>query len=65
MAAENAWRYNHPALTGVDPAVVGSSMNSLGRWAEPDEIAAAVAFLLSDDASYLTGSTLDAAGGWI
>ena len=65
MAAENAKHYTHPALAGVDPDVVGKSMNSLGRWADPDEIAAAVAFLLSDDASYLTGSTLDAGGGWI
>jgi tetrahydroxynaphthalene reductase len=40
-------------------------MNSLGRLANPDEIASAVAFLLSDDASYVTGSTLDAAGGWL
>ncbi|MET0701485.1 MAG: SDR family oxidoreductase [Mycobacterium sp.] len=65
MAAENAKHYTHPALADVDPNVVGASMNSLGRWAGPDEIAAAVAFLLSDDASYITGSTLDAAGGWI
>ena len=65
MAAENAKHYTHLALAGVDPDVVGKSMNSLGRWADPDEIAAAVAFLLSDDASYLTGSTLDAGGGWI
>jgi NAD(P)-dependent dehydrogenase (short-subunit alcohol dehydrogenase family) len=65
MAAENAKHYGHPALADVDPDVVGRSMNSLGRWADPDEIAAAVAFLLSDDASYLTGSVLDASGGWI
>jgi 3-oxoacyl-[acyl-carrier protein] reductase len=65
MAAENAEHYNHPALANVDPAAVGRSMNSLGRWAEPEEIASTVAFLLSADASYITGSTLDAAGGWI
>ena len=65
MAAENAKHYTHPALAQVDPEVVGKSMNSLGRWANPDEIASTVAFLLSDDASYVTGSTLDAAGGWI
>jgi hypothetical protein len=38
-------------------------MNVLGRLAEPDEIAAVAAFLLSPDASYITGATIDASGG--
>lgn len=38
----------------------------MGRLAEPAEIGRAVAFLVSDDASYLTGATLDVNGGfWI
>jgi NAD(P)-dependent dehydrogenase (short-subunit alcohol dehydrogenase family) len=37
----------------------------LGRWGEPSEVAAVVAFLASDDASYLTGAVLDVSGGWV
>lgn len=35
----------------------------LGRFAEPEELAAAVAFLASDDASFITGSTFLVHGG--
>ena len=37
----------------------------IGRLAEPEEIAAAVAWLSSDDASDVTGHTLVADGGWL
>jgi len=37
----------------------------MGRLAEPDEIADAIAFLLSPQASYITGTTLQVDGGWL
>ncbi len=36
---------------------------ALGRVAEPEEVAAAIAFLASDDASFITGVTLPVDGG--
>ena len=36
----------------------------LGRAAEPEEVAAGIAFLCSNDASYITGQTLAIDGGW-
>ncbi len=46
------------ANTGLGPA------HLLGRIAEPDEIAAAAAFLLSSDASFVTGSDMLVDGGY-
>ena len=37
---------------------------TLGRVGQPDDIAGVAAFLLSDDAAYMSGQTLCADGGW-
>lgn len=37
----------------------------LGRLGRPEEIAAAVAFLLGDDAGYITGEAINVDGGWL
>jgi len=40
------------------------SMTMLGRWGHPEEVARAVAWVASPEASYLTGTTLVLDGGW-
>jgi 3-oxoacyl-[acyl-carrier protein] reductase len=40
-------------------------MAALGRYGQPDDIAAAVAFLAGPDAGYITGATLNVDGGQI
>jgi len=53
--------------TGMTSAVSDDLLTQvpLGRIAEPEEIAAAVVWLCSPEASYVTGSVLVADGGWL
>jgi 3-oxoacyl-[acyl-carrier protein] reductase len=37
--------------------------NAMGRWGDPDELSGAIAFLCSDQASYITGVTINTDGG--
>ncbi|RDG32239.1 SDR family NAD(P)-dependent oxidoreductase [Streptomyces corynorhini] len=42
----------------------GAAGTAAGRLGRPEEVAAAIAFLAADEASYITGSSLVVDGGW-
>jgi NAD(P)-dependent dehydrogenase (short-subunit alcohol dehydrogenase family) len=41
-----------------------AATQAVGRMGRPDEIAAAVVYLVSDEAAFITGSALIIDGGW-
>lgn len=54
-----AVRADPEAAAGLEQAI------PLGRFADPEEQAAGVCFLASDEASYVTGAVLSIDGGWL
>lgn len=54
---------NADSAAGMDDFFIGKT--PLGRVGQPKDIAAAVAYAVSEDAAWVTGTTIDVAGGMI
>lgn len=71
MTATESWGPRAEAMAKVrkvtadDVRKTFAAQTLLGRWAEPREIAEVAAFLVSDRASYMTGTTVEVDGGFL
>ncbi len=64
MAATRAALGTPEGANAISPETVAAAGSVLGRAGRPEEIAAGIVFLASDEASYMTGSELVIDGGW-
>ena len=48
----------------VESVPVNVTRTALGRQGQPEEVAQLIAFLLSDESCYITGSVVPVDGGW-
>jgi NAD(P)-dependent dehydrogenase (short-subunit alcohol dehydrogenase family) len=51
-----------PTLEDLEPRYAALNQIPIG-WVEPEDISKAILFLVSDDAKYITGSTVDVGAG--
>jgi NAD(P)-dependent dehydrogenase (short-subunit alcohol dehydrogenase family) len=65
MGREAGSSYINPALAAAGHDNIVKATYALQRLAVPNEIASAIAFLLSEEASFITGSTLAVDGGHV
>ena len=66
LRASGSDRHRHDGVGHEEPDILPLVLQqiSLGRAGEPREIGTVVAFMASDEASYLTGQSIHVDGGW-